>query len=242
MTTLIGIYGLVGSGKTLLATRMALLSKTPVICNYDIYNNPTERKPNPNVHPLEVDELLDLKYNPAKIIIDEAYAWLECRVSNSNVNKYMSYVLFQSRKRGLDFIITAQLEDTIDNRFTKMCSYIIFAEMIQDGFQYWITDKHKIKTFIIPFKQSETIWNKYNTDQIIMPPTIDNLKTQVAILDRSKLKKKLDELEQKLIAEYGNETKYTHSLIDNFLLDIDESDVYGSYLYARMQKLAITQK
>lgn len=236
MTRLIGIYGKVGSGKTLFATRMCLKSTVPFVANYQIFKDKEKEILDKRYNPLEVEELISLKINPAKVVIDEAYAWLECRIANSNINRYMSYILFQSRKRGLDFIITAQLEDTIDNRFTKLCDYIVMAEQIRDGFLYWISDRRHIRTFKISFKMAEFIWDRYKTEELIMPPQIENLRTQVEVLDRSKLKAKLDILEENYLSEYGSKYKITHALVDNFLLDANESDVYSSYLYARLLK------
>jgi hypothetical protein len=239
---LIIISGDVGSGKTLLETEFALTSKLPVLANYDIGDfsiNPDGTKKlikrHPNIQLLDIGNLFHLPYPKCRVLLDEAYAYLESRVSMSKLNQYMSYILFQSRKRGIDFILTAQLTNSIDNRFNNLCDLNIVAQQIKGGFRYFVTNGVTIKILFMPYKKAEKIWNKYDTAQVIMPPQMEDLETQVQILDRKTLKKKVDELEKDFKLQYGD-VKVTHALVDGFLLDNDESDVYGSYLYARLQK------
>jgi len=216
-----------GSGKTLLATDFALSSKTPVLANYKIESK--------NVALLDIGNLLHLPYNKCKVILDECYAYLESRMSMSKLNLYMSYILFQSRKRGIDFILTAQLASSIDNRFIQLADIIIVAQREKDGFKYYVTNNEIVKIFKITFVNAEKIWCRYDTSEVILPPQMQNLETEIQILDRKKLKIRLTELEKMFKKEY-KDIKVSHALVDNFLLDIDESDVYGSYLYARLQK------
>jgi hypothetical protein len=232
-----------GSGKTLLATKMALTSKTHVLANYDIGTFKTENDDTKvlverrvNTELLDIGNLLHLPYKKCRVILDEAYAYLESRVSMSKLNQYMSYILFQSRKRGIDFILTAQLTNSIDNRFNSLCDLNIFAQQVKTGFRYFVTDGIKIKILTITYKEAENIWNCYDTSQVIMPPHMEELETQVQILDRKVLKKKVDELEKKFRSDYPENIKITHSIVDSFLLDNDLDDTFGSYLYARLQK------
>jgi len=222
------IEGYMGSGKTLLTTDIALTSKVPVICNYKIKSN--------NVYPLELDELLHLTYPKCKVILDEAYTYLESRTSMNKLNLYMSYILFQSRKRGIDFIVTAQLADTIDSRFRDLCDIWIVAKQVKDGFLYAISDKQIIQFRKISFSSASKIWDKYDTTEVILPPQIQDLETTIGTLDRKKLKLKIDVLEKKFYREYQNIPKVTHSIVKAFLLDNDESEIYEEYLYPRLHK------
>lgn len=217
-----------GSGKTLLSTDMALTSKVPVIANYKIKSK--------NVHPLELEQLMHLPYEKCKVILDEAYVYLENRVSMSKLNLYMSYILFQSRKRGIDIIITAQLAGTIDNRFIDLADIIIGAKQVKDGFLYVISDGRTKQLKKISFVNASKIWDKYDTTEVIMPPNIQNLETGIEILDRKKLKSKIDELEKLFFKQYPNNVKVTHAIVDSFLLDNDINELYGQYLYPRLQK------
>jgi hypothetical protein len=243
-----GLYiltGYMGSGKTLLSTDMCLTSKVPVIANYDIgnfrYDVKNDRKVlverNPNTHLLDLGQLLHLPYNKCKVVLDEAYSYLESRVSMSKLNLYMSYILFQSRKRGIDFIITAQLSSSIDNRFIDLADCIIGCKQKKDGFYYYIGNGRSISVMKIPIKKAERIWEHYDTSQVIMPQNIKELETQIDIMDKKVLKKRLDELEKKFRSEYGNLPKITYSIVDNFLLDMEEEDIFRTYLYSRLNKV-----
>lgn len=224
---LIIISGYMGSGKTLFATDLALTSKVPVLANYKIESK--------NVHPLDISQLLHLPYEKCKVIIDEAYAYLESRVSMSKLNLYMSYILFQSRKRGIDIILTAQLENSIDNRFLSLAEIKVYAQQTREGFSYYITNDRIIKKMKITFKNAQNIWNKYDTSEIILPPNIEGLENQIANMDKKTLKENVDRLENEIRNEYGD-VKFTHAIVNNFLLDKQYDDFFSSYLYARLQK------
>src|SRR4030042_4075128 len=127
---LISIEGDVGSGKTLLSTFMAIDDPRPVYANYKINI--------PNFKPLKPEMLWELN-KPTLIILDEAYTWLENRTSGKPINRYMSYILFQSRKRGLDFILTDQIVGTIDPRYRWMINFDIQSEVHEHGFLYQLT-------------------------------------------------------------------------------------------------------
>lgn len=225
--TLIIISGYMGSGKTLLATDFALTSKIPVLSNYKIDCK--------NYESLDIGQLLHLPYDKCLVILDEAYAYLESRVSMSKLNLYMSYILFQSRKRGITIILTAQLENSIDNRFLSLADIKIYAQQTKDGFSYFITNDRIIKKVRISFKDAEKIWCKYDTLNVILPPNLEELENRIANMDKKTLKKNVDKLEKEIRDEYG-EVKFTHALVNNFLLDKQYDEFFSSYLYARLQK------
>ena len=231
-----------GSGKTLLETKLILSAKIPVLANYNIYEDENKQVPHKNVIPLDIGELLHLPYEKCYVVLDEAYAYLESRVSMSKLNLYMSYILFQSRKRGITFILTAQLAGSIDNRFLSLADIIIVAQQVKDGFMYVLTNNRIYRKILLTWKQAEKIWNKYDTSQVILPPQIADLETQVQILDKKKLKAKIDELETRFKEEYPDIKKISHAIVDGFLLDCEESDVYSSYLYARLQKIVLEKQ
>ncbi len=239
MTKLILICGDRGNGKTLLLTRFMLKSHTPFYTNYKIYQDTQHEKFHRNYNELHVEELMHLDTTPKKVGITEAYEFFESRLGMGSFQRYMSYIVFQSRKRGIDFIIDTQLEDTIDHRFTKLCDYVIVAELQNDGFMYYCTNKKFIRTFFISFKMAERFWGLYDSWEVVMTPQLEQLGKQIEVTNKSKLKERLAELEKAFYETYGIEIekrKITHAMVDNFLLELDESDVYGSFLYARLQK------
>lgn len=116
----------VRQGKTLWTTIVAIneynhafrnrYTPRPLFANYKINL--------PNWHPLKPETLFAInkkRYPRSLVLLDEAYAWIESRGSgSSNLNKFMSYILFQSGKRGIDFMLTDQIEGTIDTRYRQL--------------------------------------------------------------------------------------------------------------------------
>lgn len=168
---LYSIIGDVGSGKTLLATYLAqkdfVKRNRKILSNYKI-NLPTYV----DLKPESLLELKDSSKDSALIVIDEAYTWLESRLSGRNINLFMSYILFQSRKRGLDIVITDQLIGTIDLRFRQMTNYEIQCQNINKGFEYILFKVNKYSNakpvkFIMPYSIAEKIYPLYDSWQMI---------------------------------------------------------------------------
>jgi len=185
---------------------------------------------------------MHLPYKKCKVIIDEAYAYLESRVSMSKLNLYMSYILFQSRKRGIDIIVTAQLAGTIDHRFIDLSDTMIGAKQVRDGFLYIITDGRTTQFKKIKFADAERIWGRYDTTEVVLPPNIQDLETAIGVMDRKKLKLEIDNLEKLFYSQFPDNVKVTHAIVDSFLLDNDKSEIFGQYLYPRLQKNNIRTK
>ncbi len=156
---LISVEGDVGSGKTLIETYAAVLDSRPVYSNYRIAID--------RYHELKPEMLLRLPYG-ALICLDEAYAWIESRLSGRASNRYFSYVVFQSRKKGLDIIMTNQLLDTVDVRFRKMVSVDIQCEAVDIGYEYVIQKMarrrvYKPKTWTMPHSIAEKLYPLYDS-------------------------------------------------------------------------------
>lgn len=238
MSKLILIVGDRGSGKTLLLTRFLLKNSSPFYSNYKVYEDDEKKNLHHLYNELFPEELLTMDVTPKKVGITEAYEYFESRCGMGSFQRYMSYIVFQSRKRYIDFIIDTQLENTIDNRFVRLCDYIIVAELESYGFHYYISNKKIINEFCILFKDAEKIWNKYDSWEVVLTPQIEELGKKIEVQNKPKLKQKLSELEQRFLKEYGDikKIKITHAVVDNFLLECDESEVYSDFLYARLQK------
>ena len=187
--TLIQLLGDVGSGKTLLATAFALYEKRPVYANYKIKI--------PNYHEMRPEILAKLNI-PSLAILDEAYAWIESRRSGKPINTFMSYILFQSRKREIDFILTDQLLGTIDVRFRQMTNYEIHCRHIVDiGFQYTFYKlsgftTYQPTTYIMPYSVAEKIYPLYDSWELINP--IDDEMIFNITQDKGEIIKEVDEV------------------------------------------------
>ena len=120
------IEGSYGSGKTLLATRFAKYYPGLVLSNYPLKLG--------NYRELSLPEVPNIN-EQALIILDEAYKYIRSRMSGSSaINNAMSDLLFQSRKMSKDFVLTQQLNRTIDVNFRELADYIIKAYHLDEGF------------------------------------------------------------------------------------------------------------
>lgn len=233
---LISAIGDVGSGKTLYATYSALRDTRTVYSNYEILNCDRYKH-------LEPETLYEIKKEkPSLIVIDEAYNWLDSRVSGRAINRYLSYILFQSRKRGMAVILTDQLSGTIDLRFREMTNFEIHCQAINEGFEYII---HKLgrsrrpytpQKQIMPLSIAEKIYPRYNTWELINPIDDDLLYT--ISQDRTKIRDKTDEIVKILlkqapaksftkaaITDYCDRNKHPKSFIDSIYNAIKASQL-----------------
>ena len=133
----------------------------------------------PNYKQLTLFVLGDIPNN-VNVFIDEGYTWLESRISGSKLNKLISYLLFQSGKRGLDIYITAQLFSTVDLRFREQSSLIIYCKKVKDNFYYTIHNRETgtYKQFIMTKEIAEQYFPLYDTYEIIESANIKELKLE----------------------------------------------------------------
>jgi adenylate kinase family enzyme len=233
---LVLLVGDVGSGKTLFATRIALRVKKPVYANYTI------KIPN---HVDLTPEILNVINEPSLVILDEAYAWLESRMSGKPINLYMSYILFQSRKLGLDFMLTQQLAGTIDLRFREMANWVIECEYVPEvGFRYTfykVNTLREMKPFVmlLPLKEAEKVYPYYDSWQRINPIDSDLL---VKVSDNKKsimndVDSVVDELlkiapahkwSRGIITDYVLRNNLPRTWIDMVLYTIKARDIFKS--------------
>lgn len=222
---LISIEGDVGSGKTLFATLLALRDRRTVYANYKINI--------PNFKTLKPETLWNLN-EPSLVILDEAYAWLESRTSGKDVNRYMSYVLFQSRKRGLDFILTEQLVGTIDLRYRGMINWVVEAEAIAGGFEYLIYRITR-KGFAGPVKliltnsRAEKLFPYYDTFEKIDPLDKDML-FRIS-QDKNEILKQVDAVRDILIHQYGSPKNISLGNVRDYCLRNDFPRPYVQSVY-----------
>lgn len=161
---LVIITGTLGSGKTLLMTYFYLISKK----KYHYTNYYIKTYHNKKVIPFKIQNIFEIKDN-SNLYLDEGYLYLESRTSTALLNRILSYLLFQSRKRDLNIYITAQSLGTIDKRFRELCDYIITCkyERENDVFIYNFFGKNGHFTFFIPYSKATKIFKYYRTRQII---------------------------------------------------------------------------
>lgn len=218
--------GDVGTGKSLISTAMAVDDdkEREVWANYKINI--------PNWHRLEPQDLADL--DNALVCIDEAYLWLDCR-AHGKLQQYMSYILFQSRKSSLDFILTQQIFGTIDLRFREMADLIILCDKkgdprkeirgvpnknyTPDGkFKYAImkvsNTKPQFRKLDLPFKAAEKIYSYYDTNEKF--PISADMRS-AAVVDKTTLLPEVEVMVMELERMYDLR-KIQKSVISDFCL------------------------
>ena len=169
---LVTVLGAKGSGKTLFITIMALDSKRDVYANYRIEID--------NYKPLEVMDFIDLPNN-VDVLIDEGYTWLESRTSSFFLNRFLSYILWQSRKRTIDIYLTAQRFRSLDLRFRDESDVIVKCKtrlhLEKDDFDYsllWIAENRETH-FRMSYKDAKKVFPMYDTYEIVEPYTKEQL-------------------------------------------------------------------
>lgn len=223
---LISVIGAIGSGKTLLLTLIGSKSKREIYSNYKL--NLSLYKP------LEMIDLLQLKDN-INVFIDEAYTWLESRTSMSTLNRYLSYIIFQSRKRSIDIYITSQMFSSVDLRFREQSNIIIKCKRIKDNFHYWFYNigNNSIKTFILPYKNAKKYFSIYDTYEIVEPNQKQNLEFKLIQQNPKNLLTKIKEI-SKVIKPKLN--KITHDSIKAILLFNGFNIGYEKYVYLYLKE------
>lgn len=157
------VLGRKGSGKTLLLAMVGLDSNRPVYSNFKLNIK--------NYHPLTISTLLSMPEN-ATILIDEAYTWLESRVSSAVLNRYMSYVIFQLRKTYSDMYLSAQKFHSLDRRARDETNVLIKCERKNNGVlpEDRLQDRLNEKGYKVPyyyfwdFKYSFMFLDDYNVE------------------------------------------------------------------------------
>jgi len=222
---LVLVLGNLGSGKTLFTTYLALNDSRAVFSNYRIKRDRSEK--------LTLENLFSDSLKDALVIIDEAYVWLESRASSSNVNRVLSYLLFQSRKKGIDIVLTSQLYSVIDVRFRELSDYYVVCKRKEYGFRYYITNKKRVlNTFVLTNDSALYYFDKYDTYQVILPTKI--LDFQVDQMSGDEFLKRAKELLDK-IREKSQSRFLTKKEIRLYLRLLNESRKFTDAIYQLQQ-------
>ncbi len=218
---LISILGAFGSGKTLLLCIFAVMSTREVHSNF-VLNMAKYRE-------LTTLSLMDLKDN-IEVFIDEGYTWLESRISSSNLNRYLSYIILQSRKRTIDIYITAQLFSTIDLRFRENSDVIIKCLRKTSGFKYSFLNirNRTIKSYFLSFKDAEEYYKLYDTYEIIEPHDKKALEFSLLLDNPIELDKRVIEISNNISS---NLKKITHDSINRALINNKYNIKFEKYVY-----------
>ena len=117
------ITGIKGSGKTSFAVSKLAEAATQgreIFANFQLKFPP--------MYPtryLEMEAFAEemVTLRKVAVCIDEAQIYFDCRTSGSKRNRLFSYVMLQSRKRDVDFLLTSQQERNLDIRIRRNLDY-----------------------------------------------------------------------------------------------------------------------
>ena len=221
---LISVLGNLGTGKTLFLTYMASKFNREVYSNYELKLKHYKQ--------LKVIDLLNLPNN-IEVFIDEAYTWLESRVSSKALNRYLSYILLQSRKRTINIYITAQLFSSVDLRFREQSNIIIVCHRINEGYFYKILNRENngMKSFLFPFIKAKKYYKLYDTYEIIEPHDKRRLEFNLISSDTELLFNTARNIAWKIYDKIENR-KYTHDNVKIALLQHGFERQFEPYVYS----------
>lgn len=159
-----GIFGDLGSGKSLLASILGIYNHKIGKNVYANYKLEYSEKINPI-------DLLNFELENCALILDEANTILDSRL-NSNANRLLGYFVLQSRKRNVNIFYTAQIAGSVDLRLRLVTSRPIHAERLEGGFKYKIYKSIELESYVTIFlslKKALPFFKLYDTNEIIYP-------------------------------------------------------------------------
>lgn len=225
------LEGNVGTGKTLLSVILcffANLNKKKIVCNFHLKGIKYEL--------LDIKKFLRQGYENALIIIDEAYVYFESRTSMSLDNRLSSYILFQSRKKGIDIVLTFQLLRSIDIRFRELIDIYIKCNKHSSGYEYTYYNfiRKSISTKLLTFKNASKYFKFYDTYEIIQ-----NDKMKIEIQSKEERNKLIEDYANYIIEHNEKPTR------DNVVVFCNENEIPKnliSIIYSKMRVIIKNNK
>lgn len=225
------VLGPKGSGKTFFITLIALESKRDVYANYKIELE--------NYKPLEVIDFIDLP-NDVDVMIDEAYTWIESRISGFFLNRFLSYILWQSRKRTVDIYLTAQRFRSLDLRFREETDVLVKCKprtnLEKDDFEFeilWVVEDKTTK-LKMSYEDAKPYFDLYNTFEIVEPYALEQMKFKILESDPKKRWDNACEIGKKI---KGSIKTITHPRVKAALLKNGYDTTYESLVYIYLKDL-----
>jgi len=189
---LIGAFGGLGSGKTLiLASYCCHVANNP---KYEVYTNFIVKHPRITV--VEPIDLLNINPKTEKVLLglDEVYSWLDSRMSQTKVNRFLSWIILQSRKRNMDIFYNAQLGSSVDLRLRDLTDIVIYCMRTslnpKADFIYIVELnlgwKVKRAKFLLPYNKAKRFFKYFDTREIVEPIEIERLKQELLKLRKKR--------------------------------------------------------
>lgn len=226
------IYGKLGSAKTTLLTIIGYFSKKLVVSNYKL------KYPNKSYEEFDIVKFLKQQYSNRTILMDEAYVYLESRLSGRHKNLLSSYVLFQSRKKDVDMYLTVQLTKTIDIRFREMVDFIIKCNGKKNNayeFVFYRVSDGKITVKYITEKKIKQFFKFFDTNEVITDSAMIKEIQQIGKDIRQNTEKHVD----KLVELYIKKNKMSYITRDMVVLYVEENELHNRNVKLIYTKLKV---
>lgn len=234
---LIIVVGARGSGKTLFLTERALKSSRPVWSNFKIDCS--------RYHKVDVVDLLTLP-NEIELLLDEAYTWLESRASGRSLNKYLSYIAFQLRKRNMNIFLTVQQFSTIDVRYRNEWDMIVRCERLRGrngelkDFRYSFLSRefrmgkavYRTSSWRLPYERAKDLFQFYDTEEIVEPYDKSKLELDLLKNDPERFFKKVRAVAEEVLPTLN---VITRDSVRIGLLQLGYDNYYSQYVYAHLK-------
>lgn len=223
---LVSTTGYLGTGKTLFLTWMAWNSRQPVYANYSLDLDNAEK--------IGVKDLNNL--DKGLVLIDEAYLWLDSRLSSSEMNRYLSKIIFQSRKRGFNMILSSQIQGAIDLRYRYLQDYRVHAlgQDHKNNFRYVVHGRGRVNDFSIDYETARELFDIFDTFEY--PDQDSETKTRFEIED---LEEEVNEYCERLRDTYEDPTDLSKGEIkDQMVVWGESSKQIWDQTYYRLKRQA----
>lgn len=225
------IYGGVGNGKTLLLTVIGYYAKKEVVANYQL------RYPNKKIEEFSLTTFLKTDYKNKCLLLDEAYIYLESRLSMKQKNRLSSYVLFQSRKKDVNMYLTAQLINTIDIRYRKMIDYVIKCNgVVGNAYQYICCNNQTkiIKVKYIMVDAVKQFYKYFDTNQVISDEEMIKNAYKTAKENRMMVDKVVKDLIQYYIKN-KKKKRITMDMVNLYMFDNEINQRFAKTIYTKLK-------
>ncbi len=181
------ILGDVGSGKTLLLTIFACITKRPIYANFSLCI-PGKRIKEFSLGMFDSENTLQ----NGILLLDEAYEFLDNRRAMNSQNILMSWLYFQSRKLRLDIFLATQLFRVIDPRFRDLPFYFVQCRNYPKLFleyPFGHAQNTQTATWYLPYVKAQKFFKYYNTYQILTTEKVEEMKLE--FMSEEKLQEEL---------------------------------------------------
>lgn len=228
ISMLITVLGNLGSGKTLFLVINSYYSKLPIVSNFKLYFE------NRIIESFDLNKFLRCEYSDCIILLDEAYNYLESRISISERNRIMSYFLFQSRKKNVIMFLTAQLFSSLDKRYRELSDIVIIAENSEISFNYRIYSGSNCNEIAISKQYTKFFYTMYNTNEVIEN---NDEKMKYELKEGKEKMVNVEELTNEVMDFYQSEglEKITKDMIEIYLEANDIENFYAKRIFTMMK-------